>query len=169
MNQITSKNRLLRSQQGFTIIEIVVVIVLMLLVLYPLARVMASSLESTTNEQHLTHCAFLAQMKIEETRTSANCFTNHVAALAVDCPFSSGSMNDFNQLLSQTPPACTFPAPLDGYKCKVEYGDAVLSRLKYIQVRVWYDRNNDNVYDPDNNEPSVFLETLLTQRHPSWL
>ncbi|MFA6450287.1 MAG: type II secretion system protein [bacterium] len=160
--------RAINSQGGFTIVEILVVIVLMFVVLYPLGRVIASSLESTTNEQHLTHCAFLAQLKIEETRTSANCYTNHTVAGGVNCPYDGTSHNDFDQDFNQNPPACSFPAPFTLYKCIVEYGASSQTRLKYIQIRVWYDRNDDNVYDVDNNEPSVFLETLLTQRPPLW-
>jgi type II secretory pathway pseudopilin PulG len=161
MKKRTGKNR----EGGFTIIEIVVVMILMFVVLYPLCRVIASSLESTNNEQHLTHCAFLAQLKIEETRTRANCYSTPTAG-GVNCPEVPGSHDDFGRNFNQNP--CTFPYPFTLYKCRVEYGNSGVNRLKYMQVRVWYDANNDNVYDPNNNEPQVFLETLLASRPPNW-
>jgi type II secretory pathway pseudopilin PulG len=163
------------AESGFTIVEIIVVIVLMLIVLYPLARVVASAIEATTNEQHLTHCAFLAQLKVEETRTRLSCYTNNTNSPPdTNCPFAPGSKNDFQRNYTQNmhgAPAsglCTFPYPFTQYKCTVDNGNTNINRLRFIQVRVWYDTNNDNVYDPDGNEPSVFLETLLTERPPLW-
>ncbi len=153
-------------QGGFTIVEVVVVLILLLVVIYPLGRVIASALESTNNEQHLTHCAFLAQLKVEETRTRMNCYTNHTIAGGVNCPEAVGSHNDFHRNFDQNP--CTFPYPFTKYKCTVDTGNSANARMKYIQVRVWYDLNDDDIFDQENNEPQVFLETLFTIRPPNW-
>lgn len=160
------------SQKGFTIVEIVIVITLILLVIVPLARVIASSLEASNEQQYLTHCVFLAQLKLEEVRTRANCYTNKVGDPATKCPITQTS-SDFNTaLLNQSPP-CDFPFPFTNYECTVEYVSStreagIADRLKTIQVRVWYDKNNDDTFDPAEGEPDIFLETQLAIRPPNW-
>lgn len=154
------------SQKGFTIVEIVIVIALILLVIVPLARVIASSLEASNEQQYLTHCAFLAQLKLEEVRTRANCYTNGGA----DCPPSFTQDWGFEEVFTQNPP-CDFPFPFTKYECTVEYVSSTRSPLmdgdiKTIQVRVWYDKNNDDTFDPAEGEPDIFLETQLAERAP---
>ncbi|HOO56006.1 MAG TPA: hypothetical protein PLN69_04235 [bacterium] len=157
------------NQSGFTIVEIIAVIGLLLVVILPLAKVIASSLESTNDEQHLTHCAFLAQQKVEEVRTRANCYTD----LAAGCPVSAGSddfSQNFNQSYFPSVAPCSFPSPFDDYKCTVQYDsiNGTGGRQKTIQVRVWYDKDGDNIFDADISEPDVFVETRLTLRSPAW-
>ncbi|HOC93080.1 MAG TPA: prepilin-type N-terminal cleavage/methylation domain-containing protein [bacterium] len=151
--------------RGFTIVEVVVVVVLMGLVVYPMARVVASSLEASNNEFRLTHAAFLAQMKIEETRTRAACYST----AGPICP--EGGPTDFTADFNSTPttgdPLCLFPAPFEDFKCTVQYyntGGAGFRRA--MRVRVWHDTDEDDTLDAD--EPSVFLETTISKRPPDW-
>jgi prepilin-type N-terminal cleavage/methylation domain-containing protein len=164
----------IRSQKGFTIIEIVAVLVISLVVILPLMKVVASSLEQSNEDQYLSHCAFLAQLKIEEVRSRANCYTNAAGAGAV-CPVNivAPGGSDFKENFSQTAAQCSFPAPFDKYECTVKYVSSTRSagisdRLKTIQVRVWYDKDSDGSFDSGEGEPDVFLETQLAIRPPDW-
>ncbi len=161
----------LRSRKGFTIFEIITVIVLILVVIYPLARVVSSSLETSSEEQHLTHCALLAQLKVEEFRTRTNCYSNQTAVS--DCPdpavVGATPTQSFGKLFA-TPPPCNFPFPFNQYECSARnyFRTGTANRLKVVQVRVWYDKNNDDVFEADQSEPDVYLETQMAARPPHW-
>jgi type II secretory pathway pseudopilin PulG len=182
-NKIAGRKILAGPEAGFTIVEIVFVILLMFLILYPLARVVANAVEHTTNQQHLTHCAFLAQLKLEETRTRLSCCTNGNIAVTSFCPngagIGGGTHNEFTSGFNynQNPPnayagncalspltCCKFPAPFTQYRCSVQTGNTPTNHLSYIQVQVWYDLNSNGRPDVALNEPNVILETLLTER-----
>jgi len=151
------------SEKGFTIVEIVVVIILMLAVIVPAARVIASALEASNEEQYLSHCAFLAQMKIEKVRAGSNCYTDDVGA---GCPQTGGG-DDFTNDFSENAAACSFPVPFQKYECTISDTQVAfgLNDLKTIQVRVWYDKDQDGTRD--SNEPQVYLETMITSRPPN--
>ena len=159
---IPKKMRGSRAQGGFTIVEIVVVIVLMLAVIIPVAAVIASALETSTEEQRLAHCAFLAQMKVEKARAASNCYTDAGAG----CPQTAGN-SDFSNDFSENAAACSFPVPFEEYECTIDDTMVAWSanRFKTIQVRVWFDENSNGTRD--DNEPQVYLETMLTTRPPS--
>jgi len=159
------KNRqsIIWNNSGFTIVEIIVVIILIMIAIYPMGRIIASALESTEDEQHMTHCAFLAQLKMEETRTRMDCYSSPAASA---CP--GGGPSDFNMNMDQTPP-CNFPYPFSRYECKV-VTKAIAgtgNRQRYIKVRVWYDKIDDDVFD-SAMEPDVYLETRMTKHNPDW-
>ncbi len=164
------KNPAARKQGGFTIVEIVVVITLMILAIAPIAKVIASALEASNEEMYLTQCAFLAQMKIEEIRSRASCYTTPGATDT--CPIS-GDSSDFEQDFTQTAAQCSLPSPFDRYDCVTATSFRVAPSagsdtggFKVIQVRVWYDKDGDATFDA--GEASVFLETQLTQKSPDW-
>lgn len=159
-------------QAGFTIVEVVVVIFLMLVAIYPAARVIASALEASNEEQYLTHAAFLAQMKLEHLRATENCYSdvggvcpNQLCDDVSDpaCTFGGGT-NRFSDDFDQAPANCTFPAPFQKYECNITDTNAAATFLKEIQVQVWYDKDSDGVWDA--GEPGVTLQTMLARRSP---
>ncbi len=159
---------------GFTLVEIVVTIIVMTIVIYPIMRVMASALEESNDEEYLTHAAFLAQLKIEEVRSRASCYTDYGAAPVNGCPMS-GTTSDFGRLnpaaaptLTENAAACSFPYPFQKYECTVDTGlvPGTNDALGYIQVRVWYDKDSNGTLDP--KDPDVFLETQIAKRPPDW-
>lgn len=160
------KRKAASAEAGFTLVEIVVTILVMAIVIYPIMRVLASALEQSNDEEYLTHAAFLAQMKIEEVRSRASCYSD--AGL---CPIG-GDTSDFDELgtgnLDETAAACTFPYPYQKYECTVDTGlvAGTNNALGYIQVRVWYDKDSDGVRDAE--DPDVFLETQIAKKHPDW-
>jgi len=164
-----------RSQRGFTLIEILSVLAIIFVVIIPLMKVVASSLEASNEEQYLTHCAFLAQLKIEEVRSRANCFTNAVGGITCPINIVAPPGSDFNETatLDETAAECSFPPPFQKYDCRVSYVSSTRAagmgnRIKTIQVRVWYDKDSDGVFEPDAGEPDVFLETQMAMKPPDW-
>lgn len=175
------------NQSGYTMVEIAVVVFLILIAIVPAARVISSSLEASNDDLRLTHSTLLAQMKIEEIRARASCYSSRLTG---GCPEADEDItkedSDFEIDFSQTAAACILPAAFNQYKCTVDtdwryqstgppdsfrdpaQGDPGVGwgGIKVIQVRVWFDKNGDNLFDSD--EPDVFLETQLAQRAPDW-
>lgn len=164
--------KIIKAQKGFTIIEIVVVTFLLLVAIYPAARVIASALDASNEEQYLTHAAFLAQMKIEHLRATENCYSdvggvcpNKLCDDVTDpaCTFGGGTER-FSDDFSLTAANCSFPAPFSQYECIITDARAAAAFLKEIQVEVWYDKNSDGIWD--SNEPGITLQTMLARRTP---
>ena len=151
------------SNRGFTIVEIVVVVIILGLLLVPVMATLVRALMISSEDEYIAIAAFLAAEKMEETRTRANCYTDTLL-----CP-ESGTAKDFQFDFDQTAANCTFPSPFNKYRCTVDHSskNGTADRVKEIQVRVWYDKDSDNAYDA-GEEPSVFFETAITLRPPAW-
>jgi len=166
---------------GFTIVEIVIVMILIMLAIFPMMRAMASAMEASNDEQYITHCAFLAQMKMEEVRLKSLCYSdrNDCGGFPLEsCCFIGGNDDsDFESGLGlggfdEGPGACGFHAGFANYKCQVV--DKLIKApgqcmnqgncLKAVRVYVWYDKNGNNALD--TGEPNVLLESYLTVRFP---
>ncbi|MEW6201792.1 MAG: prepilin-type N-terminal cleavage/methylation domain-containing protein [bacterium] len=164
----TPHSAIRNSNDGFTIVEIVVVVIILGLLLVPVMAALVRALTISNEDEYLAIAAFLAAEKMEETRTRANCYTDTVPP---GCP-EGGTAKDFQENFNQDPPPvgnCVFPSPFNKYKCTVDHSskNGTADRVKEIQVRVWYDKDSDNTYDA-GEEPSVFFETAITLRPPAW-
>jgi len=154
-------------QKGFTVVELAVVIVLLLLIVVPMALSIDESLRTSNEVYRLTAAAFLAQQKMEEVRTRASCYTTDWGAPA---PINCSPANVRYNLLfnfSQNPP-CSFPVPFQDFECQVVYAARVGANnyIREIQVRVWYDQNNNDTWD--SNESDVIFQTAITYHSPAW-
>jgi len=152
---------------GFTIVELAIVIVLLMLIIVPVVLSIDESLRTSNEVYRLTTAAFLAQQKMEEVRTRASCYTTDSGLPApINCSPSNVRYNLlFN--FSQNPP-CNFPSPFQDFECQVVYATRVglNNYFREIQVRVWYDANNNNTWDA--NESDVIFQTGLTYHAPAW-
>ncbi|MEW5945732.1 MAG: hypothetical protein AB1742_06000 [bacterium] len=146
---------------GFTIVEIVVVIIILGLLLVPVMNAVARALMLSNEDEYLAAAAFLAVEKIEEFRLRVNCYSDIAGGCAGE-GFQTADENFYDQN------PCTFPSPFDRYKCRLdsEFVSDPGNRVREVQVRVWYDRDSDNAWDA--NEPRVELETMVTMRDPLW-
>lgn len=152
-----------KTEKGFTLVEIVAVVFFLGLLLVPVMATLVRALMVSNEVEYLTVATFLAVEKIEETRARVSCYSTVVN----NCPGDVAPIKHhvFDQAFNET---CTFPSPYAKYKCTVEYVKTnppwSNNRLYEIQVRVWYDKNNDNSWDAI--EPDVFLETKIYSREP---
>jgi type II secretory pathway pseudopilin PulG len=158
------------NNRGFTLVEIVVVILLLFMLLIPMWYSVDRSLRTSNEVYRLATCAFLAQQKVEEIRTIASCYTTNSPPPPANYCQPANNYYNFKYTLFNAPPqSCTFPAPFQQFKCTLTYVSPIVSPgafFKEIEVRVWFDENNDDVWDA--NESDVLFQTGMTYRTPAW-
>lgn len=125
--------------RGFTLIEILISVIVLVIALVPMAGVITRSLGSNVEIEYANRTAFLAQLKIEETKTLLFAY--------------------FDRNYSET--AKSFPHPNNNFKYTIEDdGDPI---FKNIKVTVWYDRNGTG-NSPDSGEERTVLYTKVAKR-----
>lgn len=130
-------------KKGFTIIELVVAVALLSVVLLPLVQMLPTMLKTNKNTEIMTKGTFLAEQKMEE-----------IKSLIRSTTFGYGFTKNYTQS------ATSFPSPNATYKVIV--ADNQDPNLKIIQVKVWYDKNNNNMIDSD--EIPIILDTQICIR-----
>jgi prepilin-type N-terminal cleavage/methylation domain-containing protein len=166
LSQLAKPYHMLR-QRGFTVIEIIVVVILMALALFPIVRAIMIVLSESGDDQHQAVAAYLAVEEIEQVRALAECYTDSKVAGSM-CPIVSaqsgwGASGTYNR---QAP--CNYPAPFQKYQCTVQYSDSnaglEASNVREVMVRVWFDADDNRAWA--TGEPKVELQTMLSKRPP---
>lgn len=104
-------NRNLEKQDGMTLVELVVVLILLVPMLLVILDSLERSMRTSDQVYRLTTCAFLAQQKMEEVRTRFSCYTNQQSdssdgLVLKGCPPRYGITNN---PLPIGNPACPYP------------------------------------------------------------
>jgi prepilin-type N-terminal cleavage/methylation domain-containing protein len=135
------------NENGFTLIEILVALIVLVMALIPMAGVVTHFLGENLDLERKDRTAFLAQLKMEEAKikTIAHFLDNHDES------------------------ATAFPAPDSSFKYTVtlsfildDKGIPESYDIKLIQVNVWYDGNSNNIVNA--GEPSTTLYTKVARR-----
>ena len=128
-----------RCENGFTMLEILVSIMLLSIVLIPLLGLMADAARIHVRLERQTTSAFLAQLKLEDVKNDATLdFAGDYNAVASD--------------FSEFDPESKYL----GFKYNIVHDND--PNIKTITVVVWYDEDNDE------NERSVTLNTKVARR-----
>ncbi|MFH1798123.1 MAG: type II secretion system protein [Candidatus Omnitrophota bacterium] len=126
------------NKRGFTLIEVLAAIVLIMLALIPIMVIVPQMIENSLNTQRLTTVIFLAEGKMEEVRRDA--------------------INNF--VSSQDKPVTAFALPYAEYKYTVTDNEG--AGIKIIQIRAWHDKDADNTLDA--NEQSITIDSKIADR-----
>ena len=130
-----------KTQNGFTMLEILASIALLSITIIPLLGLITSTLVSNAQREQQLRAAFLAQKRLEEVK---------------DAVLSNDLVGDYNEV------ATAFPAPDSRYKYTVTVTDD--SDIRNIAVRVWFDENGNDVRD--GGEQEFGLRTRVARRRP---
>jgi len=125
-------------KKGFTLIEVLAAIILIAAALIPIMIITSQIIEKSLKDEHLTKVIFLAEGKIEDVKRSV--------------------IDSFSTSADEA--VTSFDSPDEDYKYTVFDDEA--SGIKVIQVRVWYDENDDDVLD--SNESNITLDTKVADR-----
>ena len=121
---------------GFTLTEVVVASVILIIAIVPILKALTSAHVSTTIIEHRTHSLILAQAKLDEIRAR--------------------SIYNYSSSFTET------STSLDGpYLCSV-VDTTVSSNLRKITVSVGYDLNVNSTLEADEIE--ITLATLVAKR-----
>lgn len=126
-------------EHGFTLIEILISVIVLVIALVPLSGVITKSLGSNVDIEYINRTAFLAQLKMEEIKTLI--------------------FADYERDYSET--AKAFLSPDNGFKYIIE--DDGDPEFKQIKITVWYDRNGNN--NPNSGEEKTELYTKISRRY----
>ena len=126
------------NKRAFTLIEVLGSIALLAIALTPLMYLLSKSLQQSRRSEQMVRVLFLAQMKMDETR----------AGVLSDYGTDRDQAGDFSS------------SGYDGYKYTVTDDNA--SGLKTLQVRVWYDADDDDAIDAE--EDRVTLDSKIADR-----
>jgi len=125
-------------ENGFTLLEILLTIIILGMALIPLMEMIPQALVLDNKVERETQAVFLAQQKLEEIKGKA--------------------IYDFSPDYSES--ATAFPSPHSIFKYIVS--DDQGAGIKEIAVNVWYDEDGDNTVDSDEDE--VELNTKVAER-----
>ncbi|MFC1717351.1 prepilin-type N-terminal cleavage/methylation domain-containing protein [Candidatus Poribacteria bacterium] len=141
----------LRNEDGFTMLEILVSIMILSIAVIPLMALFAGAPLLHARREQETRAAFLAQRKLEEVKN----------IIIYDNDFPNGPGED--EYYEATATAFT-EAPDTEFKYTVDDPDPDPDpgELKIIVVQVWHDNNGDGVQDA--GEQTVTLETKVAKR-----
>jgi len=128
----------INDKRGFTLIEVLAAIILIAAALIPIMIITTQIIEKSLKDEHLTKVIFLAEGKIEDVKRSI--------------------VNSFGTSADET--ATAFDSPDEDYKYTVSDDEA--ADIKVIQVRVWYDDNNNDTID--SGESNITLNTKVADR-----
>lgn len=130
-----------KKENGFTLVEILVAVIVLAIALTPIIVSITGALEQNTEIEKKTRTAFLAQKKLEEikVRTTANFKANY-----------SGTG--------------TFESPNIDFRYRVVYPDPFnpLANIRSINIEVWYDQNRNGVFNA--GEERTILYTKVAKR-----
>jgi len=129
---------MIHGNKAFTLIEVLAAIILIAAALIPIMIISTQIIEKSLKDEHLTKVIFLAEGKIEDVKRSV--------------------VNSFGTSADES--ATAFDSPDEKYKYTVSDDEA--SDIKVIQVRVWYDENNNDALD--SNESNITLDTKVADR-----
>ncbi len=124
--------------KGFTLIEVLAAIVLIMLALIPIMVIVPRIIENSLNAQRLTTVIFLAESKMEEVKRDA--------------------INNFSA--SRDEAVTGFSSPYTDYKYTITDNEG--TEIKAIQVQAWHDEDADNALDAI--EQSITLDTKVADR-----
>lgn len=126
------------NNRGFTLIEVLASILLITAAIIPIMIIVPQIIENSLKTGRLTTAIFLGEHKLEDVKRDV--------------------INDFSD--SKDKSASSFSPPYRDYKYTVSDDEG--SDIKIIQVRAWYDENDDNVLD--SGEESITLDTKIADR-----
>jgi len=126
------------NRNGFTLIEVLAAIILIAAALIPIMIITSQIIEKSLKDEHLTKVIFLAEGKIEDVKRSV--------------------INSFSTSADEA--VTSFDSPDEDYKYTVSDDEAF--GIKVIQVRVWYDDNNNDTID--SGESNITLDTKVADR-----
>jgi prepilin-type N-terminal cleavage/methylation domain-containing protein len=134
-----------RNQNGFTLIEILISVIILSMVAIYMSPALSRSLGQNLDIERKDRTAFLAQWKIEEAKFKTKADFNYV-----------DDKHDF-------------PTPDENFKYDVAFEDITIKYenkdvlvAKTITVEVWYDGNSNDI--PDEGETSTTLYTKVARR-----
>ncbi|MBI2870446.1 MAG: hypothetical protein HYY14_01920 [Candidatus Omnitrophica bacterium] len=138
----------MKKESGLTFLEILMTIVVLTVALIPIMQIAPFGVRNARNIERLTHCVFLAQVKVDEIRNRA-----------IDSYTNGGAGYDES--------ATAFSSPYATYKYTVADNEA--ADIKNITVTVWYDEDGDGTVDSYSeawreDEASVVLDTRVADR-----
>jgi prepilin-type N-terminal cleavage/methylation domain-containing protein len=132
-----------KCRKAFTLVEVVAAAALAGVALVALMQIVPGMLKVGTKVEVITRATFLAERKMEETRSLIN-----------------SDNASYGYTKSYTQSATAFPAPDSLYKFTIT--DDGGSDIKVLNVSVWDDVNGNDVADGD--EYSVALDTKVANR-----
>jgi len=127
-------------RNGFTILEILVAIAILSIALIPMIQIFPQVLIVNAQVEQEARSAFLSQQKMEEVKGKILSYFEPNYSVA-------------------TPTA--FPSPDATFKYTIS--DDGGAEIKVLTVRVWYDKNGNNVADP--KEQLVEAKTKVAKRY----
>lgn len=133
-----------KTQNGFTMLEILASIALLSITIIPLLGLITSTLMSNAQREQQLRAAFLAQKRLEEVK---------------DALLSNDLVGNYNE------PPTAFSAPDSRYKYTVTVTED--PDIRDIAVKVWFDENGNDVRDGSEQEFS--LRTRVARRRPASL
>jgi type II secretory pathway pseudopilin PulG len=143
---------MIKNEKGFTLIELMLATVIVVISIIPITMMLPRMLTENRMVERENRAVFLGQMKMEEVKTKALTYFNHL-------------YSETGYFIS--PPnfdPTGYEPPDEMFYYKVE--DDNDSNIKTIKVTVWYDSDNDAATDnaPDANEESIQFMTKVSNR-----
>lgn len=132
------RRRILRARGGFTLVEVLVASLLLLVAVIPILKALNGSFMATAYIQQKTHSLRIAQSKLEEIRARSL--------------YTWGSFGAYNET------AASFGA----YRYKVTDTLHASQEYRTITIEAGFDKDGDNQLE--NNEVLIELVTIIARR-----
>ncbi|MCK4519555.1 MAG: prepilin-type N-terminal cleavage/methylation domain-containing protein [Candidatus Omnitrophica bacterium] len=128
------------SKRGFTLIEVLASILLIVVALIPIMMIVPQMIENSLTDERLTRVIFLGENKMEETKR--------------------GVVSDYDVDRSASGSFSLLGSDYEDYKYIIT--DYNTAGIKTLTVQVWYDENGDDTLDFD--EQSITLDTRVADK-----